>query len=539
MDTMQSKMPSLFLGRQINPMGLMWFTVLALGSIPLFWIGFESLVRAWSTPEYSHGPLIPLISLYLFIRELRMAPPVDESAPKKRWPGLVVIALGLGLAVLGNLVRIPDIVTYAYIIWVGGVVLTVFGWDRGKKHQLPVLHLVFMLPLPQFLYWKLTIVLQTISSEIGVWIVQMAGIPVFLDGNIIDLGVYKLQVAEACSGLRYLFPILSFSYLFAILYRGPMWHKAVLLLAAAPLTVLMNSFRIGVIGIMVNSYGISHAEGFLHWFEGWVIFGTCIGILFLMAIALQRLTPNPLPLSEAIDLDFQGFGPITARILDIRPARMIIAGAVLTIAVTSVFVTVRAPEPDPIARESFALFPRSLGDWQCRQFHLDGEVEAVLGADDYINATYVSPRQAQAVNFFSAFYHKQTEGSGIHSPEVCLPVGGWEIFTFDTHEVSFPDTIYGTFELNRAIIQKGLEKQLVYYWFEQRGRRMTNDFSAKMTVLYDGFAMGRSDGAIVRYTTVIGQNESAAAAEARIEALMAETLPRLPRFVPDGPGDDL
>jgi exosortase len=69
-------------------------------------------------------------------------------------------------------------------------------------------------------------------------------VPVFLEGNIIDLGVYKLHVAEACSGLRYLFPILSFSYIFAVLYKGPMWHKAVLLISAAPITVLMNSVRI-------------------------------------------------------------------------------------------------------------------------------------------------------------------------------------------------------------------------------------------------------------------------------------------------------
>ena len=119
--------------------------------------------------------------------------------------------LGLVLGIFGNLVQIPDIVTYALIIWVGGVVLTGFGWERGKQHQLPVLHLIFMLPLPQFIYWKLTIVLQLISSELGVWFIQLAGIPVFLEGNVIDLGVYKLQVAEACSGLRYLFPCLLYT----------------------------------------------------------------------------------------------------------------------------------------------------------------------------------------------------------------------------------------------------------------------------------------------------------------------------------------
>ncbi|MDH5452420.1 MAG: exosortase, partial [Paracoccaceae bacterium] len=246
-----------------------------MGSLPIFWIGFVSLAQAWSTAEYSHGPLIPLISLYLFLRELRRRP-LPDAHVTTRWPGIAIIFAALAIATLGNLMRVADIVTYAFIIWVGGVVITVFGWHRGKTHQLPVLHLIFMLPLPQILYWKLTIFLQWVSSAIGVWFVSLAGVAVFLEGNVIDLGVYKLQVAEACSGLRYLFPILSFSYLFAILYRGPIWHKAVLLLAAAPLTILMNSFRIGVIGVLVDRYGIEQAEGFLHFFEGWVIFLFCI-----------------------------------------------------------------------------------------------------------------------------------------------------------------------------------------------------------------------------------------------------------------------
>lgn len=274
-----------------NPLGLLWFTTLVLVAIPVFWLGMTSLGQAWITPVYSHGPLIPLISLYLFLRELRYAPPLDTTAPVNRVPGIWVILLSLAFGIFGNLVKIPDLVTYALIIWVGGVVLTCMGWNRGKKHQLPVLHLIFMLPLPQFIYWKMTIILQLISSELGVWFIKLAGVPVFLEGNVIDLGVYKLQVAEACSGLQYLFPILSFSYLFSILYRGPFWHKVVMFLMAAPLTIFMNSFRIGVIGVLVNSYGIGQAEGFLHFFEGWVIFGSCIALLFVTAVLLQRLTP--------------------------------------------------------------------------------------------------------------------------------------------------------------------------------------------------------------------------------------------------------
>src|SRR5690606_15816094 len=263
----------------VKPAGFVLFVLLILVSLPIFWIGHVSLALAWSTAEYSHGPLIPLISLYLFLRELRRMPPPAPEV-RLRWPGLVVVAAALALAGLGNLMRVPDIVTYAFILWVAGVVLTVFGWSRGRLHMLPVFHLVFMLPLPQFIYWKLTIFLQWVSSALGVWLLNLGGVAVFLEGNVIDLGVYKLQVAEACSGLRYLFPILSFSYLFAILYRGPLWHKALLLLSAAPLTVVMNSVRIAVIGVLVNNYGIEQAEGFLHFFEGWVIFLICVAILF-------------------------------------------------------------------------------------------------------------------------------------------------------------------------------------------------------------------------------------------------------------------
>ncbi len=513
--------------------GLFWLALLVLGSVPVFWIGFVSLGQAWITPEYSHGPLIPLISLYLFLRELRKGPQFPPEEPVVRWPGVAIIACALGVAILGNLVRIPDIVTYAFIIWVGGVVLTVMGLERGRMHQLPVIHLVFMLALPQFLYWQLTIFLQLLSSQIGVWLIDLMSIPVRLEGNIIDLGVYKLQVAEACSGLRYLFPILSFSYLFAILYRGPLWHKAVLLLAAAPLTVLMNSFRIGMIGVLVHHRGIEHAEGFLHLFEGWVIFGACIAILFTTAWALQRLRPAPLPFFETLDMDTEGFWQQFTRIRNTPPSGALVASGVGAVLVSAGFALAPSVERVDVARDSFTLFPRNFGAWSGSPQLLEPAVEAVLGADDYIDITYVAPGEQMPVNFFTAWYARQTEGQGLHSPEVCLPVGGWEIFSLEPHTVSMPGTVYGTFQVNRAVIQKELSYQLVYYWFEQRGRRVTNDFSAKMTVVYDSLTRNRTDGALVRFVTPIQSGETEADADARLQRLMAEVLPRLPRFVPE------
>lgn len=520
-----------------NPAGLAWFAVLTLSAIPVYWLGFQSLLKAWATAEYSHGPLIPLISLYLFLRELRRDSeagilPTPE-ARLRRGPGLALLVLAFLVGILGNLTRIPDIVTYGFILWCGAAVLLVMGWERGRRHWAPVLHLIFMLPLPQFVYWQLTIFLQLVSSQLGVWFVGLAGVPVFLEGNVIDLGVYKLQVAEACSGLRYLFPILSFTYLFAILYRGPFWHKAFLFLLAAPLTVFMNAFRIGVIGVMVNSYGIQHAEGFLHFFEGWVIFGACVAILFLIAMGLQRLTPAPKPFAETIDLDTRGFAPQMARLLTVTPGRGMVIAALLSVTVAAAFVLAPPPPRVEPARDPFLLFPRNLGPWSGTTEQLEPAVERVLKADDYISATYVAPGEGSYVNFFSAWYRSQTEGAGIHSPEVCLPVGGWEVFSITPVTITIPGTVYGTFAVNRAVIEKGLSRQLVYYWFEQRGRRITNDYVAKFTVVRDSLVTGRTDGALVRFVTPIERGETEAEAEARMQRLMAEVLERLPRFVPE------
>ena len=254
----------------------------------------------------------------MFLREMRFVPPVagpvDRPRPRGRsWSGWRSRSRSSA-----TWSQIDDIVFYALIVWIGGLVLTLFGARRGWTFWPSVLHLVFMLPLPQFLYWRFNTGLQFVSSEIGVSIVSAMGVPVYLDGNVIDLGVYKLMVAEACSGLRYLFPIMSFSYVFAVLYRGPVWHKLTLLLFAIPVAVTMNAVRIGIIGVFVDRYGIAQAEGFLHVFEGWVVFLSCIAVLFGLAKAMQWVTGDRRRLGDALDLDFSGLGGQLARFRDHR-----------------------------------------------------------------------------------------------------------------------------------------------------------------------------------------------------------------------------
>ena len=360
----------------------------------------------------------------------------------------------------------------------------------------------------------------------------MIDVPVFLEGNIIDLGVYKLHVAEACSGLRYLFPILSFSYIFAVLYRGPISHKAVLLLAAVPITVVMNSVRIAFAGWLVNVWGLETLEGFTHFFEGWVIFMICVVLLFMLARIMLIFHPQKLGLVDALDLDTSGLPAQAARIRLIEPSWALIFAALLVSGGAVAWQLKPAVELRAIDRESFALFPMELGDWTAtRAQRLEADVERTLGADDYVSYSFTSPDAAAPVGFFSAFYKDQTKG-GTHSPEICLPSAGWEIAWLERIDIAPEVGLSEPYHLNRAVIQKGEARMMAYYWFEQHGRHVAWDFAAKMYLLWDGVTVSRTDGALVRLITPFNKGETEAQAEARLKDMFMQINPVLPQFVP-------
>ena len=515
--------------------GLFWLAVAVLGAGVFFAEGLDALLVAWQLPEYSHGPLIPVLSLLLFLRQLKEVP-IDPGPKRNRWVGVLVILFAVTLGGLGRLSGINDIVAYATILWVGGILLVSFGWATGKHFWPPVLHLVYMLPLPGVLYYKMSAWLQLISSELGVWFLKLLSVPVYLEGNIIDLGLLQLHVAEACSGLRYLFPILSFSYIFAVLYKGPMWHKAVLLLAAAPITVLMNSVRIAIAGIIADRYGTEWLDGFTHFFEGWVIFITCILLLFLLARIMLFFNKEKMGLAEALDLETDGLLTQAARLRFVQasPAMVTVAALMISAALAWPQITPERNAVD-INRESFAAFPRELGDWRQRgpAGRLSEGIAASLGADDYRSVYFVKPGEASYVEFFSAWYADQGKG-GVHSPEICLPGGGWEIAWLERTDISQSLDLETAFEINRAIIQQGQTRMMVYYWFDQKGRKIAWDFEAKFWLMVDGIRTGRTDGALVRLTTPIDRNETEAQAEARLQDMLRQLQDPLPRFIPEG-----
>lgn len=503
---------------------------LALGlSILVFYEGLAFMVKWWEREEYSHGYLIPFITLFLIWQQKDR---LERIPFEGSWAGVAVVAFGLFVFLAGELATLYTVVQYGFLIVLLGMAWALLGWRGFRLVAIPLLILFFMVPLPNFLYNNISAQLQLISSEIGVWVIRLFGITVFLDGNVIDLGTMKLQVVEACNGLRYLFPLMTIGFIVAYFYKGAFWKRALVFLSTVPITIFMNSFRIGLIGVTVEYWGQEMAEGFLHDFEGWVVFMASFALLFVEMWILTYIGGEKRPLREVFGLEFPEPTPEGAEVKYRRlPAPFVGAiGLVAAMALGSVAL----PERQEIVpeRTDFAVFPMKVGDWQGREDRLEQIYVDALKFDDYIIADFTRGA-SEYVNFYVAWYDSQRKGQSAHSPRSCIPGGGWEIK--DIRTITVPGATFAgqPLRVNRTQIQKGEYKQLVYYWFQQRGRIITNEYLVKFYMFWDALTKDRTDGALVRLTTVLPPGEEWSAADERLISFAQALQGELGPYVPD------
>jgi exosortase D (VPLPA-CTERM-specific) len=389
-----------------------------------------------------------------------------------------------------------------------------------------------MIPLPIFLYQGLSGQLQLISSELGVAIIRLAGISVYLAGNVIDLGTYKLQVVEACSGLRYLFPLASLAFIAAYIYKGAAWKKIIIFLSSAPITVIMNSLRIGMIGILVEYWGESAAEGFLHYFEGWVIFMVCLLILFGEMWLLNRIGPERRPFREVFAIDLP---PSPSAESEIRARKInkpfLVSSFVVVLGLSSVLLLDERPEVIP-ARAEFMDFPMEVSDWRGKRGRIESIYLDTLKLDDYLMADFID-RQNNLVNLYVAYYGSQKKGESAHSPRSCIPGGGWQIKELTQTDIKNAAVNGLPLSVNRLIIQNGEQKQLVYYWFQQRGRVITNEYLVKWYIFWDALTRNRTDGALVRLTAPVPSSRDMAEVDELLADFARATADPLRNHVPE------
>lgn len=245
-----------------------------------------SMVTQWyNDSDYSHGFLVPLIAGYFLYQRL------DTLKKTKISP----VNIGLGIILFGILVLIFGYLSTEYysmrssmMIILAGIVLYFFGKEVFKILLLPIIYLLFMVPLPEIIYNAFAFPLKLFVAKYSVLFLETMGILVLREGNIIMFPNVTLEVADACSGLRSLMSLLTLSVAFSFFIKISNTKKIIIILSAIPIAIFTNALRVIVTGILAQYWGAEVAEGFFHEFAGLLVFGFAVILLLLTGIVLKK-----------------------------------------------------------------------------------------------------------------------------------------------------------------------------------------------------------------------------------------------------------
>lgn len=233
----------------------------------------------WSDPNFSHGFFVPLFSGYIVwqsrsrLMEIRRKP--------STW-GLAIIGLSLVLLILGTLGAELFLSRTSLILLIAGMIIFFLGWEMFRALLFPTLFLVLMVPIPAIVFNQITFPLQILASKLATWILPIFGVPVLREGNIINLAAMPLEVADACSGIRSLLSLATLAIMYGYVLEKSALMRTVLALASIPIAVAANALRIVGTGLTVQYWDPDKAEGFFHYFSGWLIF--VVSLLMLLAL---------------------------------------------------------------------------------------------------------------------------------------------------------------------------------------------------------------------------------------------------------------
>ncbi len=507
----------------------------------MYFSSYEWLIgHDWSREDYNYCYLIPFVVLYL-IWEKRNKWMKETSVPS--WSGLLLLLPGILLYWGGELAgEFYSIYISSWLV-VAGLLWLHTGWIKLRTMAFPLFVALFLFPLPHFLNTKLTFNLKLVSSELGIKMIQLFGMSGYREGNIIDLGFTQLQVVDACSGLRYLIPLFLMAVLMAYLYRAVYWKKIIIVLSSIPLSIVTNGLRIALTAFLYQAVGRAAAEGFFHDFSGWAIFMVSFAILMAEIWVLSKIMPRP----DESFLKKKGTAKggdneesehlkkddlrTEARNVDMKFSQpQAIVAIVLLVATLTIHSFVDFGEKTPISRP-FSKFPLVVGAWEGKRQFLEQEFIDALEFTDYTSINYSKP-DSPPINVYVAYYASQRKGKSIHSPETCLPGSGWIFRQAGTTNISLSGKSVLPVTVMRALMEKGESRQLVYFWYDQRGRVLTNAYEMKIYNVWDALLRKRTDGALVRIITPMSSAEKVDDADRRLQVFIKDIIPTLNEFIP-------
>ncbi|MBU1612505.1 MAG: VPLPA-CTERM-specific exosortase XrtD [Proteobacteria bacterium] len=499
---------------------LVGLTLFTAGFLYLFWPHFVSLEKHWSNEDNSYCYLIPLVFAYL-VWETRSKLYMQHCGSVL--PGYLLMVLTGFVYLVGLLGSLETLVYVAMWLSIIAVSVLLFGPRSLRVLGFSFLVLVFAVPLPPFLIRMVTFQLKLISSGLAVRMLEWLSIPAYGEGNIIDMGVTRLQIIDACSGLRYLLPSILLALLIGHFLHTKTWKKLTLLVLSIPVTLVSNAFRIAMTGVLVTYVSVKFGEGFLHDFSGWVVYMVSIVLLGGLSLALRRIRPSD---RSAKDKD-QEVCTVPAALEKIWPHALVCAVLLAVFSLTGAYLFSKQFTPE---RETFSGFEMQVGEWKGNRLYLDQEVLDVLWADDYVTGNFKHAPTGTVLHMLVSYYQKQSTEHTAHAPTSCLVGSGWSL---DAKEVLPPSPQTGrNFPVARMILNQAGTTVVSNFWFQQRGRHIVDEYKNKMWLVWDSFSMGRSDGALVRLELFLSKGQTPEEGQLLLDAFAGELEQRIKPYIP-------
>jgi len=523
----------------------------------------------WRDENYSHGLLVPFVIGYIVWLEFDTL----RNAPKNPsvWLGCGLIFLALLMLLGGTLGAELFTRRVSFVLVLAGIVVYFWGARILKLLVVPFVLLLLAIPIPQIIFNKIALPLQMYASQMAIWGMRVFEVPSIRQGNVIEIlprgatQIVALEVVEACSGIRSLMTLVTLALVlayftgggdkrsrrgwFAFLSNFDFWRAIILMLSAIPIAIITNAARVTATGVLTYHYGKRATEGMLHDASGWLVYVAALGLLLLVNLALKkasnlRYQVSSQSKSQTTDYEFQsenqrletesrGGEAIISSTVSVSYSRPRVSISLLVAVLFGggVFINWFEQRGEvEVKRKPLSEISAQLGEWRQKgdAIRFSAGAEKALGTPDYTMREFVLP-DGRLANLYVGYYASQRLGVTYHSPLHCLPSSGWVMTQPQYIEIKLPSG--KTFTANKFIIENGIYNEVLIYWYQGRGRATASEYTDKINTVWDSILRRRSDGAMVRVMTSVGNSEAEATSNAA--DLAAQTAAQLPEFVPE------
>jgi EpsI family protein len=496
------------------------------------WNRYDSLYDRIMEGEsyYTHGPLVPLVSLIiavLLVRHTRIRVRPRPIAGGIALTGVLLIHL------LSTLARVNFVSCFAMVGVVASLVLLAWGWGALRRLWFPIAFLVFMVPLPEVLIADVNFRLKMIATSAGVSLASVLGVLVESSGNRVFLtGDKSLVVANVCNGLRTIISLLAFGALYAYVCKLKHAWRIGLFVLSLPVALISNAIRICALIVVADVWDEATATGAFHDYSGLAIYVIAFSLMFgaeKLIIAGRAWAGRPVkidPLFHDVRRDESVEDHQGERLAGALRGWGIVAACLPVAALAGWAIWLNLAEPvvfNAGAMEHAVPAQLVIGGkpYASRPVEVSKKALAVLETQDYFFRRYVA---AGVQPLDLTIIYSRDNRKGTHPPDLCLEGAGQEVihkrsFVLDDMEAT------GPIRCTELVVQRGGESSYFLYFYKC-GEHYTNSFWEQQLVIFaNGLFSRDASGALIRASTDL--EEDVATARRRCSELLRAAMPHL------------